>query len=172
MVRCGFSIMSMPTVQSRLLPPESLLACHAQTGDYTDCFTCDVARAVSLEQLIEAFYNSAAFRPERWALHLIGKGAGGADVDALAKGTTTHFAAWSVVARSADEIVLQDFQHRTSSWLMVAPLVREAPGIPPSTRLHFGSRVRRPDSLTVRVLMPVHRFYARALLKSAAKRLR
>lgn len=161
----------MPKAQSRTLPPDSLLAGFAAEGDYTDCFTCDVARGVSLPQLIGAFYNSAAFRPERWALHAIGKGSGAADVAALAAGETREFAAWSVVERTDNAILLQDFQKRTCSWLAVEPLATNAPTIKGRTRLFFGSGVRQPDSLAFRLLMPIHRAYAKALLISAAKRL-
>ena len=164
----------MKPVQSRILPPDSLLAQHtkARASEYTDCFTIDIASTVSLPDYATAFYNSPAFRPERWALHLIGKGSGAQDVAKLAAAQTTDFAAWSVIARTETEILLQDFQHRTCSWLMVEPLATTAPTIIGRTRLHFGSSVRNPGSPIFRALMPVHRWYAQRLIGSAAKALR
>lgn len=156
----------MTPIEASTLPGDSLLTGFARADDYTDCFTCEVARQVSLSDFIAAFYNSPAFRPERWVLHLIGKGSGGADIARLAAGQTDSFAAWSVIRRTDNEILLQDFQHRTCSWLAVTALA------PDRTRLSFGSGVRNPGSLAFRLLVPVHRAYARALLASAVRALR
>ncbi len=161
----------MVAIQTRALPPDSLLAKHAAADDYTDCFTADVPRAVTLPDFVTAFYNSPAFRPERWILHLIGKGSDGTDVAKLAASETTSFAAWNLVNRTESEILLQDFQNRTSSWLAVEPLATTAPTIKGRTRLSFGSGVRRPDGPAVSALMPFHRFYAKTLLQSAVRRL-
>ena len=155
----------------RPLPPESLLANHSAAGDYTDCFAADLPRAVTLAELVAAFYNSPAFRPERWVLHLIGKGSGGEDVRKLAASEASDFAAWNLVNRTDNEILLQDFQNRTCSWLAVEPLATTAPTIKGHTRLYFGSGVRQPDGALVKALMPFHRFYAQALLKSAVRAL-
>ncbi|MXO82402.1 hypothetical protein GRI35_03295 [Altererythrobacter aestiaquae] len=129
-----------------------------------DCFTAELPRAVSLQDYITAFYNSAAFRPERWALHLIGPklpgGTGGEDVRKLAAGEVDTFAAWTVEARTDTAILMRDFQQRTCSWLAVKAHAGK-------TRLYFGSGVQRPDGALVKALMPFHRFYAKALLKSA-----
>ena len=154
-----------PIIQSRPLPPYSLLARHSTAEDYTDCFTVDVPHAVTLEQFITAFYNSPAFRSERWVLHVIGKGSGGEDVRALAAGESKTFAAWIMEARTNTAILMRDFQHRTCSWLAVEALTSG------NTRLFFGSGVRRPDGALVKALMPFHRWYAKALLKSAASAL-
>lgn len=156
-------------ITERPLPADSLLARHKEAASYHDCFTVDVPRAVSLAGYIGAFYNSRAFRPERWALHLIGKGSNGRDVAALAANQTRHFAAWSVEDRTDTEIFLRDFQGRTCSWLCVEPLPSATPTIASTTRLYFGSGVRQPDTAIFRGLMPVHRWYAKALLGSAAK---
>ncbi len=153
--------LGMTDIQSRALPSGSLLAAGCAPADYTDCFTAEVPRAVSLEEYVIAFYNSAAFRPERWILHAIGKGSGGGDVRALAAGATEEFAAWTVEARTDTEILMRDFQQRTCSWLCVEDLSGR-------TRLYFGSGVRKPDGALVKALMPFHRFYAKTLLKSAA----
>lgn len=156
--------LSESAIHARPLPPGSLLAQHSGASDYTDCYTIDVPHMVSLAQFITAFYNSAAFRPERWVLHLIGKGSGGEDVRALAAGEVQNFAAWSVEARSDNAILMRDFQQRTCSWLCVEELSGK-------TRLTFGSGVRKPEGVAVNMLMPFHRWYAKTLLKSAAARL-
>lgn len=167
----------MVRITSRPLPPDSLLAAHMDriaggagpANHYTDCFTADVPRSVTLPKLVGAFYNSPAFRPERLVLHLIGKGSDGDDVAALAAAETQHFAAWSVEARSDNAILLEDFQRRTCSWLMTEPLAANAPTIAGRTRLHFGSGIRHADGALVRALIPLHRLYAKTLLASAVK---
>lgn len=139
------------------VPPGSLLAEFGSSTAYRDCFACEVPGLVTLPELIERFYCSPAFRPERLALGLIGRGASNADVHALASGEVQSFAAWNVVERRSQEILLQDFQQATASWLSVRP----GEG---TTTLLFGSWVDRPDRGPVRLLMPFHRFYSRVLL--------
>ena len=161
----------MSPIRARPLPPDSLLALHSGPGDHTDCYTLDVPHAVALEALVEAFYTSRGFLPERLFLSLIGRGAGAAEARALARGETDRFAAWRVEARSGSELLMADFMGRTRSWLMVEPLGVSA------TRLHFGSGVIRRDGRgpgarlergLVRLLLPGHALYSRALLRSAA----
>jgi hypothetical protein len=174
--------MSAPVLQilSRPLPPLSLLAQCISPGDYADCLTVDVPGAISLGKYVQAFYSSAAFRPERMVLRLIGRGSNDADVRALADGSADDFAAWDVEARGADELLLCDFQHRTRSWLKVEPLAEPVSGaLPgsPATRLTFGSGVMHPRGAgsgggkLFRLLLPIHKIYAKLLLKSAAKQL-
>jgi hypothetical protein len=167
-------------IQSCALPPLSLLAQRISPGDYADCLTVDVPGAISLSKYVEAFYTSAAFRPERMVLRLIGRGSNDIDVRALADGSADDFAAWDVEARGADELLLRDFQHRTRSWLMVEELAEPVSGaLPgsPATRLTFGSGVMHPKGTgsgggkLFRLLLPVHKIYAKLLLKSAAKQL-
>lgn len=159
-------------ITERPLPADSLLALHNGADAYHDCFTVDLPRGVTLPEYITAFYNSPAFRPERWVLHLIGKGSNAVDVAALAAQQAQGFAAWSVEARTETEIFLKDFQDRTCSWLAVEELATTAPTIASQTRLYFGSGVKRPDTPIFRALMPVHRWYAKTLLSSAAKALK
>ena len=149
------------------LPVGALLERYRAEGGHVDCYVAQVPRAVDLGQLITAFYTSAAFRPERWLLGVVlGKRADDGDVARLAAGETTHFSAWTVEARSDDQILLCDFQGRTRSWLMVRPLTG-------GTQLHFGSAVvpqkRRVDRLVFSALLGFHRWYSRALLKGAVR---
>ena len=149
------------------LPVGALLERYRAEGGHVDCYVAQVPRAVDLGQLITAFYTSAAFRPERWLLGVVlGKRADDGDVARLAAGETTHFSAWTVEARSDDQILLCDYQSRTRSWLMVLPIAG-------GTLLHFGSAVvpqkRRVDRLVFSALLGFHRWYSRALLKGAVR---
>jgi len=161
-------IAAMAKIESIPVPSGSLLAefgppAGSTTEPYRDCFMRRENGAVSLEQLIERFYCSWAFRPERIALGLIGRGASSEDARALARGEIKEFAAWTVIERRENEILLQDFQGATASWLSVRP---EADG---GTELLFGSWVGRPDRGVVKALMPVHQWYARVLLGGAQR---
>ena len=152
------------------LPSSALLARYQQSGDYVDCFTTHVDHPVTLAQFIKAFYASIAFYPERTALSLIGRGASQQDIDALANGHTQEFAAWSVEARTPDQILLCDFMSKTRSWLMVQP----SQG---GTQIFFGSAViktdqdrqgRRKLTLIFSSTLWFHQVYSRLLLGRAA----
>lgn len=156
------------------LPPGSLLAEFCGPEDYRDCFERTVPGNVSLGELIERFYCSMAFRPERVLLGLIGRGASNLDAAALARGEADGIAAWKVVGRrepprssskavaqQGHEILLQDFQGATASWLSVRP------GADAATALLFGSWVGKPDRALIKALMPFHRWYSRVLLGGA-----
>lgn len=163
----------MTGITSRALPPSSLLARHRGTECYRDAFCARVPGEVSLKRFIAAFYASAAFLPERIVLRLIGRPAGKAAIAALAENRIRAFSAWSVEAREADQILLRDFQDRTCSWLGVSHggAAHGQPDAPGHTELWFGTGIRHPESLVVRTLVPVHRWYARRLLAGAARRL-
>jgi len=89
----------MAKIENIAVPKGSLLAEFGPPGAYRDCFIREVPGSVKLEQFVERFYCSAAFRPERIVLGLIGKGASNADARAVARGEVESFAAWSVVER-------------------------------------------------------------------------
>ncbi len=147
----------MTKLEATALPEGSLLAKFGAREAYRDCFRREEPGHIALEQFVERFYCSPAFRPERLLLGLIGKGASNVDAQLLAKGATQRFAAWSVVERTGTEILLQDFRGTTASWLCVRPLEG-------STELLFGSWVGEPDRGVVKALMPFHRWYSRVLL--------
>ena len=123
---------------------------------------------MTLGEYITVFYSSLAFRPEQALLRLVGKPSSRADVTAVAAGAE-HFAAWTVEARSDDQILLRDFMGRTRSWLMVEQMAG-------GTRLYFGSAMVRQSSPaergTFKALLWFHKLYARTLLRSAAKALK
>jgi Protein of unknown function (DUF2867) len=160
---------TLPAIRTAFLPPGALLDRYREAGDFTDCRSVEVARSVLLADLISAFYSSAAFRPERWLLGaLLGRGANSGDVANLAAGTTERFAAWTVEARTADQILLRDYQGKTRSWLMVEPR-------PAGTQLYFGTAVvkaqSRSGTLFFRTLLGFHRVYSYFLLRSASNSL-
>lgn len=100
---------------------------------------------------------------------LVAKPSSDADARALARGETDRFAAWTVEARTEDQILNCDFQSATRSWLMS----RRDDGV---TWLYFGSVVTSrsggaPRGGAFKALLGFHRLYARALLRAAAGRL-
>jgi hypothetical protein len=150
-----------------------LLRRYDDAGAYTDCYAADIAARVSFASYVEAFYIGAAFRPERLVLGLIGKSSNDDDARRLARGEAETFAAWSVEAKAADQLLLCDFQNRTRSWLMCEP--HEGGG----TRLYFGSAVVPVGvgsgagrlGFPFDALLGFHQLYSRSLLGAARGRL-
>ncbi|MFM6932519.1 MAG: hypothetical protein ACKOUT_09785 [Novosphingobium sp.] len=155
------------------VPSDSLLAVYGRAGDYTDCFIAEVPGQVSFPRFVEAFYSSPMFKPERFLLMaLLSKPSSAQDIRDLAHGQADHFAAWTVEARSDDELLLCDFQQATRSWLKVEPLAQGA------TRLWFGTAValsrqsgaRRTIGKAIFASLGwFHRLYSRALLWGAIR---
>jgi len=122
----------------RPLPEHALLFAYHVGGHYTDCFTVDVAGAVSQQQFVTAFYTSRLFRLERLILRwLVAKPSSDRQAEQLASGSIDRFAAWTVEGRAPNQLLVCDYQGRTRSWLMVEP----AGADPATTRLHFGTGV-------------------------------
>jgi hypothetical protein len=160
------------------LPEHALLQRYAGPGGYADCYAIELPRAVSHAQFVEAFYTTAVFKLERWILRVAAKRPStDADAAQLARGECETFAAWSVEARSPDQLLLCDMAGRTRSWLMVAALpTQDTTG----TRLYFGSAVvpRRDPQTGQRnmgwlfsALLGFHKLYSRMLLGAAVRRL-
>jgi hypothetical protein len=146
------------------LPANALHAAYAAGGAYTDCYSVLIERQVTHAQFVEAFYTTWLFRLERWILSwAVNKPSTDAEARSLAQGRGTAFAAWTLEARAADQLLMCDYLGATRSWLMVAA---EGTG----TRLYFGSVVtsRRPG---YRALLGFHKLYSRALLRAARMRL-
>jgi len=162
----------------RPLPEHSLLFAYHARGDYTDCFTVDVAGAVSQQQFVAAFYTSRLFKVERFILKwLVAKPSTDRQAGLLASGSSDSFAAWAVEGRERHQLIVCDYQGRTRSWLMVEPITA---GHDAATRLFFGTGVasatdrktgRKAMPLLFRLLLGFHRRYARALLRSAETKL-
>lgn len=149
----------------------ALLARYRDQGAYTDCYVLDVEGAVSQADYVSAFYTSWLFKVERWILGwAVAKPSTDAEALALVQGESDRFSAWTVEARTADQLLMCDYQSRTRSWLMTAPIAGGG------TRLYFGSAVvpLRPNGDTDRafgaafhLLLGFHKLYSRALLRAA-----
>jgi hypothetical protein len=164
-------------VEACSLPDGALLQRYRDMpGAYTDCFTASVGRVVSPAEYVDEFYTTGLFKCERFVLFLIGRGCTDEDARALAEGKAQKFAAWTVEGRAQDQLLVCDFAKATRSWLMVG---RRRDGVA-GTQLYFGSAVvpgakdragnPRPTA-GFRLLQPVHAFYARALLRAAARKI-
>ena len=163
-----------------LPPPETSLLAQRRGEDwYRDAFRACVPGHVTLGTFVTEFFAGPAFLPERMALHLIGRGAGAAEIAALAEGTATRFAAWEMEAREADQLLMHDFLDRTCCWLAVSHEGDASDlGAPHNAGereqrfLWFGTGLRNPGGPFARWLKQPHRAYARWLLAGAARRLR
>ena len=161
------------------IPTVALLGKYANSGTYTDCFAVDIARSVSHAEFVEAFYTGRLFKLERLLLRMfLSKPSTDLQARQLAAGELNEFAAWTVEARTEDQLLLRAIDGRTRSWLMVSTTE-----VPSGTRLYFGSALL-PDRKTgnastgkptmafvFKALLSFHNFYSRALLSAAARRL-
>jgi hypothetical protein len=164
-------------IQACALPEQAMLAKYTQTGAYTDCYTTEVAKAVSQAQYVEAFYTGAVFKLERLLLAwFAAKPSTDAQAQDLARGACSTFAAWRVEQRSADQLLMCDLSGRTRSWLMVAPVGADSSA---ATRLYFGSAVvpvvdrasgQARMGFTFNALLGFHKVYSRVLLHAARSR--
>jgi len=80
---------------------------------------------------VEAFYATALFKLERWLLRfLVARPSTDAEAHELARGERYSFAAWSVEARTPDQVLLRDFNgllpgfHRLYSRLLLSASAR------------------------------------------------
>lgn len=166
----------MSQITATALPEQAFLICYeAQPNTHTDCFKATIAKDVSLEAFINAFFTTWLFRIERFILNVaLKKPSSDAGIAKLAKGTSETMAAWRTEQRDGDQILLEVQNAPIRTWLM-----RETAG--DQTHLYFGSAVlpaRKDKSgkpamghLFV-VLMGFHKLYARALLYFAQRKLR
>jgi len=160
------------------LPQGALLDKYRGKGGYADCYVTEVAWRVSQAEYVEAFYTTALFGVERRLLSwFVSKPSTDAEARQLAAGALDSFAAWRVEARSADQLLMSDFQGHTRSWLMVDASTTSAVE---RTRLYFGSAVVPAVSAksgkptlgaSFRLLLRFHKLYSRALLRAAGARL-
>lgn len=161
-------------IRSCPLPDNALLDRYNDGGAYTDCYTTDIPLSVSQAQYVSAFYTTLVFKLERLILKwTVSKSSTDEQVEQLADGSSDSFAAWTVEARTENQLLMCDYQRITRSWLMTVPLET-------GTRLYFGSAVvPRLDPRTgkyrpgfaVRALLGFHKLYSAALLYAARSRL-
>lgn len=153
------------------VPRDGLLQAYVGQGaTYTDCFEVMSPHAVTLPEFIEAFYTTWLFRMERVVLSLpLRARVRDSEVTALAEGAD-HFAVWQVEARDDAQILLSDRSGHTRSYLAVSG---KEGGV---TRLVFGSAVvapkGKPLGTMVGLLIPLHRFYSKCLIRLAERKLR
>lgn len=157
------------------LPPGALLARYEGGGGYTDAFVVTIPGRVTQAAFVAAFYTTALFKLERLVLAvLVSRPSTDEEARRLANGESERFAAWTVEAREPGQILLCDFMGSTRSWLMSVEGAANAPGA--KTRLWFGTALvprkgAAGPGAGFRAMVPIHRLYARALLKAAARRL-
>ncbi|MDJ0978204.1 MAG: hypothetical protein QNI87_06690 [Erythrobacter sp.] len=159
----------MSAVKPCKVPERSLLSLYGGPKDYRDCYYKDVPGEVSLSVFVESFYTSKAFLPERLLLGLITRRASNEHARAVARGISDRFAAWRVVERDDDEILLESADTNTASWFGAEPI---EDGTRPSsgsaavghTRLYFGSWVGNLDESRWKKFQGAHVWYSKALL--------
>ena len=162
----------MSVVTACTLPDGCLLDAYRRDGAYADCYTTEVAGAVSFERYVEAFYTTWLFKLERWILLLASKPSSDAEAARLARGDVDRFAAWTVEGRADGQVLLCDYTGRTRSWLMVREGSEGS-----KTRLYFGSAVVPRDGearlgFPFELLLAFHKAYSVALLHAARARLK
>ena len=166
----------MVPIRACELPDNALLRRYLNGGAYADCYVTELGRPVSHAEYVEAFYTTSAFKLERLLLSwFVARPSTDAQAGQLASGELTSFAAWSVEAREANQVLLSDFQGRTRSWLMSVPASNNQ-----ITRLFFGSAVvpivsarsgEAKMGAVFRALLGFHKLYSRVLLRAAVTRL-
>lgn len=157
------------------VPPDCLLDRMAKArGAFADAYALSVTGRVPLHAFVEAFYTTRLFKLERALITLIGKPSSDAMARAVARGEGQRIAVWTVEAREGDELLMHEDSGATRSWFKAESL----PG--GSTRLWFGSAVvprrRGPGGeprlgMVFHALLGFHRWYSRALLAAAVRRL-
>ena len=156
------------------LPPGALLRRYQDSGAYADCYTIEVPRRVSHAEYVEAFYTTFVFKTERVLLSwLVSKPSTDTQAARLARGEVDSFAAWTVEARAAEQLLMADYVGRTKSWLMIAASGDAA------TRLYFGSAVvpvhdesgQPRMGRSYSALLGFHKLYSRVLLQATAAKI-
>mgnify|MGYP000064086267 FL=1 len=167
----------MPKVFESELPSNALSATYKTQGAFVDCYYSEVAKDISLDEYIQAFYTTPLFKLERSLLSLATfKRASDHDALALSLGKSDRYSIWTVEGREANQILMRDFTGNTRSWLMV----QKASDSEAGTRLYFGSVVVPKEKTEsgqasfgglFHLLGKFHQIYSKALLTSAYKRL-
>lgn len=157
------------------VPPDSLLDRLAQAkGAFADAYALRLPRRVPLAEFVEAFWTTRLFKIERVVLALLGKRSSDAMARAVARGEAERIAVWTVEARTANQLLMHEDSGVTRSWF-------QAEAQPDGgTVLWFGSalvpRRRSPGGEPkfgpgFHALIGFHRWYSRALLAAAVRRL-
>ncbi len=165
---------TVPVIEAAALPPGALLGRYEGKGGYTDCLAITIPGLVTQGAYVAAFYTTALFKLERLVLSVVlARPSTDQQARGLATGETATFAAWTVEAREDHQILLSDFLGSSRSWLMS---VADTTSAAATTRLYFGTALvprKKAGGLSVgfRAMVPLHRLYARALLRAAVRHL-
>lgn len=160
----------MISIQNIPVPTDTLLGNYSSvTGAFTDCYMTGIARTVSFPEFVFAFYTTPLIKLERLILLTVSKPSSDTQARQLADGKIEKFAAWTVEARTENELLMCDYLSRTRSWFMA-----KSDGA--KTQLYFGSAVVPKTGATsldlgFRTLLGFHRIYSVLLLRSARSRL-
>jgi hypothetical protein len=165
-------------VTQRTVPEDSLLRTyvggrHPQAWrEYHDCFEIETDRPVTLADFVFAFYTSPIFRLERIILRLLaGTPSRDAEARAVAEGSGSSFAVWTVGERTQAQLLMCDRYSKTRSWFCVVPSGQ-------GTLLRFGSGIvavadprtgRKRMGPGFHALLGFHVFYSRLLLYFARR---
>jgi hypothetical protein len=157
----------MLSIEKCPVPADTLLDKYSSIpGAYVDCYTTEISSVKSFPEYVRAFYTTPLFKLERLILKfLVSKPSTDLQAKQAANGEIDKFAAWTVEARSENELLMCDFQGRTRSWFMT-----ENDGA--KTKLYFGSAVvPKAGSASLdfgfRALLRFHKIYSVLLLASA-----
>lgn len=164
-------VIDMPAIKPCDLPAHALLAAYARNGAYTDCYCAEVKGTTSCADYVEAFYTTPLFKTERLILKLaVASPSSDAQARQIANGTIDRFAAWTLEARTDQQLLMRDIFGNTRSWFMVEPV--DANGAA-GTRLYFGSAVTKGamNRRAFRWLTGFHVLYSKALLSAARRRI-
>ena len=165
----------MPTIKNSPAPENAHLHKYASMpGAYTDSYLTEIPIKVSFSDYVFAFYTTPLFKVERLILKLlVRKPSTDKDARELADGVRAQFAAWTVEARSENQILMCDFAGSTRSWLMIESTEN-------GSRLFFGSavvphRVSKSGEPSLgfffSALLGFHKIYSVLLLSSARAKL-
>ena len=168
----------MFSVKSCHIPNCSLLNSYLRDGNYTDRYITEIHRSVSHAQFVTTFYTTWIFKLERLILKMaVSKPSTDCQAEQLANGSIETFAAWHVEARSENQLLMCDFNHRTRSWLMVDHATDNDATL---TRLYFGSAIVAVEDpgtgeftlgAGYQALLGFHKLYSKVLLHAARSRL-
>jgi len=166
----------MLSIKKCSVPTDTLLHRYLSNDIYADCYCTEISRHVSFPEFIFTFYTTPLFKLERFILTwTVAKSSTDKQARELADCEREDFAAWTVVNRRENEILVCDYQSRTRSWLSVVPAGDS------QTRLYFGSAVvpgpkskKGKSSLgyMFEALLGFHRLYSVLLLYSARSTLK
>lgn len=153
------------------IPVNTLMEKYMNNGGYVDSYITEIPRQISFPDFVFAFYTTPLFKMERLILKsAVSKPSTDLQARQAAEGKIAEFAAWTVEARTENELLMCDFLSRTRSWFMTIPVGESR------TRLYFGTAVVPKTGRTAlgfgfRAMLGFHQIYSVSLLYSAKRKL-